>query len=247
MTAGPTCRCLLCQIEKQLLGELASLSLEYETLIGSTANGLRTFASPFRLLSHLKATHADSSADDLYRDVLSARAVNPQLVETLMIIAFVPVLHGTVRRIAKRQAHLSRADITQQALSVFLQVLRSERIRERQSHFVFAISRSVKRQLFEWAGREGTVHGPVKKEELHAAIQLTGDDFMERHALLRHFLNRCVAGGHLGNAELNLLIQIKLDGNTGDEIAESNSITSNAVRQRMKRLLAKLRRLAGND
>jgi DNA-directed RNA polymerase specialized sigma24 family protein len=59
-----------------------------------------------------------------------------------------------------------------------------------------------------------------------------------------HFLHRCVSRGLLGNAELDLLIQIKLDGNTGEEVAESNSITSNAVRQRMKRLLAKLRRLA---
>lgn len=67
---------------------------------------------------------------------------------------------------------------------------------------------------------------------------------MERHAVLRHFLHRCIAKGLLGDAELDLLIQMKLDGNTGEEIAESNSTTSNAVRQRMKRLLAKLRRHA---
>ncbi len=72
-----------------------------------------------------------------------------------MIVAFVPVLHGTVRRIAKQQLRLTRADITQQALSVFLQVLRSDEMEKRQSHFAFAISRAVKRQLFEWAGREG--------------------------------------------------------------------------------------------
>jgi hypothetical protein len=29
-----------------------------------------------------------------------------------MIVAFVPVLHSTVRRIAKQQSHLRRADIT---------------------------------------------------------------------------------------------------------------------------------------
>ena len=70
---------------------------------------------------------------------------------------------------------------------------------------------------------------------------------MERHALLRHFLHSCVTHNLLTGGELDLLIQIKLDGNTGDEIAESNSITSNAVRQRVKRLLAKLRRIAGTD
>ena len=246
MTSGPTCRCLLCRIEKQLAAELASSTAEYEILLSCAANGLRDFRSPFQLLSHLKATHADPSSDDLYRDLLASRGASPQFVEIVMILAFVPVLHGTVRRIAKNNSHLARADITQQALSVFLQVLRSQEMERRQSHFVFAIARSVKRQLFEWAGREGTVHGPARREELQAAVQMRDDDLMERHALLRHFLHRCVANGLLGDGELDLLVQIKLDGNTGDEIAESNGLTSNAVRQRMKRLLAKLRRIAGN-
>jgi DNA-directed RNA polymerase specialized sigma24 family protein len=55
-----------------------------------------------------------------------------------------------------------------------------------------------------------------------------------------------VANELLADGELNLLVQINLDGNTGDEVAEANCLTSNAVRQRMKRLLAKLRRAAGN-
>jgi RNA polymerase sigma factor (sigma-70 family) len=194
----------------------------------------------------LKSTQAGPSSDELFRELLSARAVEAQFVETLMIVAFVPVLHGTVRRIAKQQLRLTRADITQQALSVFLQVLRSQQIEKRQSHFAFAIARAVKRQLFEWAGREGAVHGPGYGEEQLEPLPLMDDELMERHAVLRHFLHRCITNGLLGDAELDLLIQIKLDGNTGEEIAESNSVTPNAVRQRMKRLLAKLRRLAAS-
>ena len=245
VTSGPTCRCLLCRIEKQLADELASSIAAFNAIRGSAENGLRAFASPFHLLSHLKATQAGPSSDDLLRELLAARALEPQFVETLMIVAFVPVLHGTVRRIAKQQSRLTRADITQQALSVFLQVLRSAQIERRQSHFAFAISRAVKRQLFEWAGREGAVHRPIGQEEPQAPLPLLDDELMERHAVLRHFLHRCIAKGLLGDAELDLLIQIKLDGNTGEEIAELNSTTSNAVRQRMKRLLRKLRRLAG--
>jgi RNA polymerase sigma factor (sigma-70 family) len=161
-----------------------------------------------------------------------------------MILAFVPLLHGTVRRIAKSNSHLSRADITQQALSVFLQILRTVQLNGRRSHFVFAITRAVKRQLFDWAAREGTVHGPARKDELQAASHLFDDDPMERHALLRHFLHRCAANGLLRDDEIDLLVRIKLDGNTGDEISESDRVSSNAVRQRMKRLLAKLRRIA---
>jgi DNA-directed RNA polymerase specialized sigma24 family protein len=246
VTSGPPCRCLLCRIESELTADLISWTTAYDSLLRSTGDGLRSFASPLLLLSHLKATQAGPSSDVLFRELLAARASEPQFVETLMIVAFVPVLHGTVRRIAKQQLRLTHADITQQALSVFLQVLRSGQMEKRQSHFAFAISRAVKRQLFEWAGREGVVHEPAKGEEALAADPLPGDESMERHALLRHFLHRCVAKGLLNNADLDLLIQIKLDGNTGEEVAESNAITSNAVRQRMKRLLAKLRRLAGN-
>ena len=245
MTSGPTCRCLLCRVEKQLAEELASSMSAYETIRGSAANGLRRFASPFHLLYHLKSTEAGPSSDDLFRGLLSARAIEPRFVEALMIVAFVPLLHGAVRRIAQQQLLLTRADITQQALSIFLQVLRSEQIENRQSHFAFAISRAVRRQLFEWAGREGTVHRPGHGEEQREPLPLWDDQLMERHAVLRHFLHRCITNGLLGDAELDLLIQIKLDGNTGEEIAESNSVTPNAVRQRMKRLLAKLRRLAG--
>jgi len=245
VTSGPACRCLLCRVEKQLAHELASSIAAYDSIRSSTANGLRDFASPFELLSHLKATQAGPSSDDLFRALLAVRALEPQLVEMLMIVTFVPVLHGTVRRIAKQQLRLTRADITQQALSVFLQVLRSEQVEKRQSHFAFAISRAVKRQLFEWAGREGAIRGPGTEEEPQTLLPLTEDDFMERHAVLMHFLYRCIAKGLLGNDEVSFLIQIKLDGNTGEEIAELNSTTSNAVRQKMKRLLAKLRHLAG--
>jgi DNA-directed RNA polymerase specialized sigma24 family protein len=244
--SGPPCRCLLCRVESELTADLISRTAVLDSLRSFIGNGLRVFASPALLLSHLRATQAGPSSDVLFRELLAARASEPQFVEMLMIVAFVPVLHGTVRRIAKQQLRLTRADITQQALSVFLQVLRSDQMEKRQSHFAFAISRAVKRQLFEWAGREGAVHGPGQTDEAFAEDPLTADKSMERHAVLRHFLHRCVSKGLLDNAELDLLIQIKLDGNTGEEVAESNSITSNAVRQRVKRLLAKLRRAAGN-
>ncbi len=246
MTSGPTCRCLLCRVEKQLCAELASSIPVYDMLRSCSPNGLRAFTSPFHLLSHLKATQAGPSSDDLFRDLLLARHIAPRYVETLLIVAFLPVLHGTVRRIAKQQVRLARADITQQALTAFLQVLRSEPLSQRQSHFAFAISRAVKRQLFEWAGQEGTAQRAPDEFQGSASPELLQDDTMERHASLRHFLCRCIAKGALNEAELDLLIQIKLDGNTGEELAESNSTTPNAVRQRMKRLLAKLRRLAGD-
>ena len=66
----------------------------------------------------------------------------------------------------------------------------------------------------------------------------------ERYASLRHFLHRCVTRDLLTNAELDLLIQFNLNETNGEEFADSNGTSSNAVRQKLKRLFAKLRRLA---
>jgi len=213
-------------------------------LRGSTASVLSRFDSPFGLLAYLKTTGAGPASDALLRVLLAARSVEPQFVEALLIVAFVPVLHATVRRIAKQQVQLARSDIVQQALSIFLELLRSESMQNRQSHLAFALARALKRQLFEWAAREGAVLEAAGKDAGPRCESGDDDEVIVRNASLRHFLRRCFAQGLLNESELNLLFQVKLDGNTGEEVAESNAISSNAVRQRMKRLLAKLRRIA---
>jgi len=113
----------------------------------------------------------------------------------------------------------------------------------RQSHFAFAISRAVKRQVFEWANRECGPNGVMNHGNGELLSALTVEEPFERYALLRHFLHRCVTKGLLSDSELDLLIQFKLDGNNGEELGKSNGTSSNAVRQRLKRLLTKLRRL----
>ena len=62
-------------------------------------------------------------------------------------------------------------------------------------------------------------------------------------AWVRGAAHRCVTKGLLTDAELNLLIDLKLNGTDGEEFADFNGTSSNAVRQRLKRLRAKLRRL----
>jgi DNA-directed RNA polymerase specialized sigma24 family protein len=102
----------------------------------------------------------------------------------------------------------------------------------------------VKRHIFEWAKRESRKAALLDHADAEASVFIELEDHFERFALLRHFLHRCVTKGMLVDSELDLLIQFKLDGNTGEELAALNGSSSNAVRQRFKRLLAKLRRLA---
>ncbi len=239
-----TCDCTLCSIERRLLSDLSRTEAGAFRELFSGSHGLRRYLSIPSLLVHLRASAADARSDELLRELFASRRTNPAFVESLLVLAFLPMLHGTIRRVARRQLALSPDDITQQALSFLLQFLRSEEFQIRQSHFAFAISRAVKRRVFAWANREGAKSGVMNHDGGDILAALTVEEPFERHALLLHFLHRCGTKGLLTDAELDLLIDFKLNGTNGEEFADFNGTSSNAVRQRLKRLLAKLRRLA---
>jgi DNA-directed RNA polymerase specialized sigma24 family protein len=244
MPLATTCDCTLCKIEVRLFSDL---SLTEEKTLGEllpASPPLHWYSSVSALLLHLRTSNADAHSDELLRELLAARASTPAFIESLLVLAFLPMLHRTIRRVAKHHPGLSQEDVTQQLLSILLQFLRSKELASRQSHFAFAISRAVKRNVFAWANREGGQNGITD----HVAGELLGalavDDPFEQYALLRHFLHRCATKGLLTDAELDLLIQFKLDGGNEKDACRSAACSSNAVRQRLKRLLAKLRRLA---
>jgi hypothetical protein len=245
MRQGLTCNCTLCGIEARMLSDLSCTEAGGYAELVFGSHELRQYSSASNLLFHLRTSPADATSDDLLRELFAVRKLNPAFIESILVLAFLPMLHGTIRRVARQQTRLSPEDITQQALSLLLQFLRSEGLRSRRSHYAFAISRAVKRQVFEWANRESGKTGVLDHCNAEALAALAVEEPFERYALLRHFLHRCVTKGLLLDTELDLLIQFKLNGN-GDELGASNGTSSNAVRQRLKRLLARLRRLAQN-
>jgi len=228
----------------RLLCDLSTTeSAAYHKLF-SGCHGLRQYSSVSPLLLHLRMSPADAGSDELLHELFLSRGTNPALIESILVLAFLPMLHGTIRRVAKQQPGLAQEDITQQALSFLLQYLRSDELQARHSHFAFAISRAVKRQVFEWASRESGKTGLLRYYDSGTFAALAVEEPFERYALLRHFLHRCVSRGLLGDAELDLLMQFNLNGTSGEEFADFNGTSSNAVRQKLKRLVAKLRRLA---
>jgi hypothetical protein len=242
MSPGPTCGCTLCHIEICLLRDLAPREGELFADLAESEQ-LRRYSSVSELLSLLRTSPAGARSDEMLRGLLNVRAVRPAFIESLLVLAFVPMLHRTIRRAASYQPALAEEDITQQTLAFLVQFLRSQELQVRHSHFAFAISRAVKRQVFEWARREGTKERLLDRGPNNFSA-LALEEPLERHAQLRHFLHRCVTKGHLTGAELDLLIQFKLEGTNDEDFDFANGTSSNAVRQRLKRLLTKLRRLA---
>ena len=244
MPLGVTCDCALCHIEARLVSDLSSTEAGVFRKLLAESHTLRRYSSVSTLLLYLRTSPANARSDELLRELFAARGTNPIFIESILVLAFLPMLHATIRRVGRQQPGLAQEDITQQTLSFLLQYLRSDELRARQSHFAFAISRAVKRQVFEWANRESGKTGLLRYSDAETFAALEAQEPFERYALLRHFLHRCVTRGLLTDAELDLLIQLKLNGTNGEEFADFNGTSSNAVRQRLKRLLAKLRRLA---
>jgi len=241
MPQSSACDCALCDIESRLL---TSLGAEGLTLAELTVPGqLPLFSSVPALVQLLRTSPADERSDGLLRELLRLRESKPELVEGLFILAFVPMLHRSIRRVAQYQPALAEEDITQQALGFLLEFLRSQEFQGRESHFAFAISRALKRQLFEWGRREGRKIAALDHSD-DGLPPLAIEEPFERFAQLRHFLHRCVERGKLTNAELDLLIQFKLGENGLHSIHGGKRKSSNATRQKLKRVLAKLRRLA---
>ena len=238
------CHCTLCDIEAQLLSELTRLDSRFVNDLFSAYPALLEHSTISSLLSYLRTSPADAASDSHFRDIFALRETNPAFAESLLVLVFLPMLHRAVRLINRQQESLAEEDIAQQMLFFFLEFLGSPEMATRRSHFAYAIAREVKRHIFEWAKRESTKAALLDHADREASVFIELEDSFEQYALLRHFLHGCLAKGLLADSELDLLIQFKLDGNTGEELAALNGSSSNAIRQRFKRLLAKLRRLA---
>jgi hypothetical protein len=241
MPLETVCHCTLCHIEVRLLESLAVTQGDTFADAAEFGQLLHRSSSIADLILPLRTSPADASSDELLRELFSMPAARPAFIESLLVLAFVPMLHRTIRRIVWYQSAFAEEDITQQALSFLLHFLRSEEMRTRRTHFAFAISRAVKRQVFGWARREGTKDALLDRG---GDIFVPLEESFDRYAQLHHFLHRCVTRGDLTEAELDLLIRFKLEGSNGDDFDSPNGNASNALRQRLKRLLAKLRGLA---
>ena len=246
MTPSRPCRCSLCKLEAALQRDIAAYPSEaYEHLFRDSPV-FAHFQTPGLLVAALRKTEADANSDRLFRELREAAIVDESLVTNCFVLAFLPMLHAVTTQIAIRNPSLRRDDIGQQALQELLQYLRSREFQFRTSYIAYSVSRAVKRQTFRWANREiARIQKESVAAEVCAALVVEGP--FQHIATLHHFLSRNLSNGLLDEDDLDLLVEFKLDGNSGKELADAKGISPNAVRQRMKRLLAKLHSLANHN
>lgn len=240
------CRCLLCVMERHLTEQFARpLGQEVYRQFATFSPALSTFPAASDLIRFLHTEQSvgkgSRSKDGILADLLRGATGNvPSATsQELLLWTFVPMLHRISRQVLTHSPALAPEDVAQHVVTALLESLRSSGFAGRDSHLAFAIARLVRRNAFAWAEREsrGSIPGYAGIAALERSPDSDGPQPIERTALLCHFLDRCRRRGVLSRDDLELLDQFKLD--------EFPSTTySNASRQRMKRLLVKLRRAA---
>lgn len=246
MRTRSSCHCLLCGLELNLKEQLREPDSQQEfSKISASSFLLSGFPNSFALTAHLRSCRSNGNgthpADGILLDMLHLRQRNGNntLLRDILLLAFIPVLHSAVRQLHRRYPLLSNEDAAQHLVVSLLEALDSPGLLARNSHLPFAISRMVKRRMFEWAERQDRTPGNAERDEPMAEADVIRGipESIERAVLLRHFLCRCQREGLLTGSDLGLLVDIKLEANFG----EQNGEYSNALRQKIKRLLHKLR------
>lgn len=253
MSRESTCRCLICGLERSLTAQLVEPAYQerYRRFAASRAL-LFAFPTPLALIAYLHTRRNENngthSPDWILAELLKAVAAGelPAALRDLLLLAFIPMLHATARLVSASYPYLPLEDVAQHAVASLLEILGAPEFYGRSSHVAFAVSRMLKRKTFEWAKREyrSPVYGasPEAFTELPATFDTA--EPIERTAVLRHFLLRCQQRGLLSGHDVELLVQFRSDAGRNQKPGGSAAVYSNAHRQRMKRLLGKLRRIA---
>jgi hypothetical protein len=253
MRIRSACRCLLCELEIHLKRELRETGREeHYASIALSDSLLSGYPSASALSAHLRSCRSNGNsthpADAILLEMLRLRlrSRSDTLLRDVLLLAFIPVLHSTARQLARRYPLLPPDDTAQHLVTSILEAFDSPELLARDSHLAFAISRMTKRSVFDWAERQTCIPGNAEHDE---PVSPTHDvvwgipEPLERAVLLRHFLSRCQRQGVITGLDLELLVHIKLEGNLGERSGVPSDY-SNALRQRIKRLLGKLRKAA---
>jgi hypothetical protein len=246
MSRESHCRCLLCGMERHLTEHFAGrLGRETYRQLATFSPVLSAFPAASDLISYLHTVPTEGNGthakDGILAELLRGTTGNGRSAtsQELLLWAFVPMLHRISRQVITRSPVLGPDDVAQHIVTALLESFGSPEFVGRHSHLAFAIARLLRRNAFAWAERESrcALHGFGGIDSLEQASHRDGPQPVERGAFLRHFLDRCRRQGVLSAQDLELLVQFKLDELPSVEY-------SNASRQRMKRLLAKLRHAA---
>jgi DNA-directed RNA polymerase specialized sigma24 family protein len=252
MMTASYCNCLICRLEEGLIAELSDdRSQEEFRLLSISSTIVSAFPTASELVRKLRDhdnNDQNPSSDEVLLDLLgrSNDVTFGSLWQRLLLLVFIPTIHRTTTQITGTFPSLTRDDTAQHLFAVLLEYLHSQELRSRQSHLGFTIARKVRRSAFRWAIRESrtSLLDETRSASTEAVKTDASDDDSHASILLGQFLDNCQRKGWLSTEERQLLIEFKLEGISGPELARRNGHSVVAIRHRIQRLLDRLRRIA---
>jgi len=247
MLQSVRCRCQVCVVEEKLRKELETESRvrQFQELCLRDP-ALSPHPSPSALVAYIhQLKHVNGSAqhsDCLLNSLRNlARGQAGHIAEHILVLAFIPALHATVTAVSSGFPCISRSDVAQQGFASLVELLHMREWLNRRSHLAFALARELRRALFLWAKNERRLacdpHAHPAEEMSVSSAELFEDD-----VALKHLLFRAVQAGALRGGDFDFLIRFNPEGKF---LNCTNEAASNALRQKMKRLVSKMRRRVG--
>jgi len=251
MNARTSCGCLICNLERALLEEFCNAQhmTAYRNFTAGSAI-LSRFPTTSDLLQHLRQSeYAEDNgreSDAILGELLKlGECHSDEMSRRLLLVALMPAVHKTSRTIATRFSSLERDDIEQHLLTAILEILHSNTLRTRRSHFAFSITRSLRRNSFRWAIREANLASIEDDQDVgECAAVVSLDGGREATVHLRKFLRQCLRDGLLTDSEHEQLISFKVHEVPAERLAAREGMSKGAFRHRMFRLVERLRRAA---
>ena len=250
MSKENNCRCVVCDIERNLLNSLNSQTARtHFQALAHNYPVLNHFDSPADVIAQLhEHEQVELVNHNAWNGILHALVESiadrkaEEIGQQLLLLAFMPAIHRTYTEVCQLFPALGAEDIAQQASLVFLEATRSPFVVSQNGYLPVALAKEFRRRLLRWAFLE--TRRSVPSEELSSVQpEPESDENFEDTVLLEELLSRVQRAGVISQQECNLLRKFKCDGFHRHELGTGEGGPSpTALYFRIYRTINRLRR-----
>jgi hypothetical protein len=244
------CRCPLCQLEKRIISRLEEEdSLRWFGNLGVQIPSIGAFDGMPELISYAHRAGQDVDkrriCDGIYTALLRqlSSSENAELLQGLLVRMLIPGLHRVLTGIAVSFPGLSREELTQQLITICLQLMHSSGILRKTSYVGASIIERTKRNTIRYAIRQ---YRDADREETSIIIddlfESSSSLSFEAEIQLRHLLDKSVGRGLISVEEMRLLTAYEIEGWSGEELGKREGLAPKALSHRVRRALDRLSR-----
>ena len=253
MVKENNCRCVVCDVERNLLNSLNSQTARthFQAFARNHAV-LKHFDSPADVIAQLhEHERVEAANHNAWNGILHvlvesiADRTAEEIGQQLLLLAYMPAIHRTFAEVCRQFPALTAEDVAQQAALVLLEAARSPAMLTQNGYLPIALARDFRKRLIRWAFAE--VRRSIPEVDVVHPEPESNENF-EDAVLLEDFLSQWQRAGVLSQEETDLLRKFKCDGFHWHELGDGeDGPSANALYFRVYRTINRLRRLVRGE